>query len=249
MKDETPEQAAARRAADAQRKRAERARKKLEAETQATQEGLNAVETIQDFWAISLRGLDVAKLAGWKLRQEYVEALLGDIRTVLERRAPDDQFIDDVDEELRADIKEHGVAGVTVPLLIGPFWKNPELLAKLTSGDDTPSTIFARFGILTAVDDFNLHKWDTFIAAHRRSKQPRVETSQVFYVSLHCSSCSAPPMAVSSAVAEAYGRTKQYLCGNCLSKAAKLRNFTQEQRSPDHAIFDGWGRVKDNERP
>src|SRR5580704_1058754 len=169
MRDESPE-AVARRAADAQRKREERARAKEAKATAASQEELHAVETIQDFWSLSLRGVDPEKLAAWQARQKYVEALLGDVRMVLEGRQPDEEFIEDVDQELRDDIKEYGIAGVTVPMLIGKFWLDAELLERLASGD-TPSSRFAKFGLLTALDDFSVHKWNAFIATHLRSKQ------------------------------------------------------------------------------
>jgi hypothetical protein len=245
MKTETPEQAAARKAADAKRKRDERARKKTEAATQATQDQLARAETLEQFWAASITKADPAQLAEWRARQEYVEAVLGDIRTVLEGRTPDFEFIEDVDEEVRADIKEHGIAGVTAPLLIGRFWKEPETLGKLTSGADTPSTIFAKFGILTAVDDYSLHRWDSFVAAYRREKQPRIEIPEALYVSIKCSLCDAPPKVVSSAIAEAYKhQAKDFVCANCAAKAAKARTFT-EVRGAEHALFDNWGRVKD----
>jgi hypothetical protein len=32
---------------------------------------------------------------------------------------------------------------------------------------------------------------------------------------------------------------------NCLQKAAKIREFARDSRSPEHAIFDSFGRVKD----
>lgn len=122
-------------------------------------ESMSEAETIEQFWAESRKLLDAAKLAEWQARQEYVEALLGDIRTVLEGRSPDEEFVEDVDDEIQEGIKIHGVAGITVPLQIGQFWKDPALLPQLTSGD-TPSTIFARFGILTAVSDYTQHRWE-----------------------------------------------------------------------------------------
>jgi hypothetical protein len=128
-------------------------------------ESMSAATTIQEFWAESRKLLDAGKIAEWQARQDYVEALLGDIRTVLEGRSPDEEFASDVDEEIRADIKEHGVAGITVPLLIGKFWQNdPKLLERLTHGD-SPSAVFAKFGFLLAVDDYSQHKWDEFMAA------------------------------------------------------------------------------------
>lgn len=222
------------------RGRARRAEAKKAEEAAAAQKQVNTVETIEDFWAISRPGLDVGKWAEWLARQDYVEALLGDIRMVLEGREPDAEFIEDVDEQTREDVKQHGVAGITVPLLIGKFWQSPTLLEKLTSGD-SPTAVFAKFGLLIAIDDYSLHKWNTFIAAHRRKSQPQpVKTQQ--WVTLTCSVCHERPTAVSSESAAQYARTGDYKCLSCLDKLTKVRNFTKYIRS--HQIFDKWGRVR-----
>jgi hypothetical protein len=95
-------------------------------------DSMSIAETIQEFWAESRKLIDPTRLPEWQARQEYVEALLGDIRTVLENRSSDEEFANDVDEEIRADIEEHGVCGATPILLIGKFWQDPTLLAQLT---------------------------------------------------------------------------------------------------------------------
>jgi hypothetical protein len=117
---------------------------------------MSEVETIQQFWEESRKLADPQKLAKWQTRQEYVEALLGDLYTVLEGRSPDKEFIQDVDEELRADIAEFGEAKVTPILLIGKFWRDPNLLAQLTK-DESPSSLFAQFGVLVALPDLKIH--------------------------------------------------------------------------------------------
>jgi hypothetical protein len=169
----TPKTAEQKREEARQRKREQRARDKA---TKETRTAMSQAEDIQQFWAESLKTADQGKLAEWQTRQEYVEALLGDIRTVLEGRAADAEFITDVADEIRANIKEHGITGVTPILLIGQFWKHPELLAKLTSGD-SPSAIFATLGFLLAVDDYSLHKWEQFLslrAVQTAIPQPRL---------------------------------------------------------------------------
>lgn len=199
------------------------ARKRVSRAAEKAQEAIEVLETIQDFWAVSLPSANPKKLAEWQARQEYVEALLGDIRTVLEGRSPDEEFITDVDDEVRADIKEFGEAGITPILLIGKFWQNPELLSELTSGD-TPTTVFARFGILTALPDVRVHQWKAF-TQKRRSEQPQQE---VFYVPIRCTQCNDLPTSVSSGVAAAYNRTRGYICQSCIDKAAKVRDFAHQ---------------------
>jgi hypothetical protein len=164
----TPKTPAERREAARQRQRDKRARDKAEKETQVA---MSQAETIEQFWSEARKTLDSTTLSEYQSRQTYVEALLGDIRTCLEGREPDIEFVSDVEEEIRDDIKEHGVTGVTVPLLIGKFWQDPALLAQLTNGDN-PSAIFAKFGFLLAVDDYTLHKWDQFISACRSTEPP-----------------------------------------------------------------------------
>jgi hypothetical protein len=252
MRDESPE-AAARRAADAKRKRDERARKKLEDAAKATKDTLAQAETLEEFWAASLTTADAQKLAEWRARQEEIFDTLYWMRQVMDGTynvSPTDTEcyvgIEEGDEDIKRQLRDYGEAGITPVLLLVKFWADPELFAQLTKTEN-PTAIFAKFGILVGLPDLKVHQWGQFISAYRRSKQPRIEVPQVFYVSIHCSSCNAPPTSISSESAAAYARSRDYKCGNCLSKAAKLRNFTQEQREPEHQIFDSWGRVKTNE--
>jgi hypothetical protein len=120
-------------------------------------ESMSQAETIQEFWMESRKLADSTLLSKWQTRQDYVEALLGDLYTVLDGRSPDREFIQDVDDELKSDLAEFGEAGVTPILLIGNFWKEPDLLVQLTSGD-TPSAIFAKFGFLVSLLDLKIHQ-------------------------------------------------------------------------------------------
>jgi hypothetical protein len=251
MKTETLEQAAARKAADAQRKRDERARKKTEAATQATQDQLAQAETLEQFWAASITKADPQKLAEWKARQEEIFDTLYWMKQVMDGTydvTPDDTEyyvgIEEGDEDIKRMLRD-GQAFATAVLLL-PFWKEPHTLAQLTQGGENhPTTIFAKFGILTALPDWKVYEWEQFMQAHRRKNQPRIEVPQVFYVPMTCSLCNAPPTAIPSAVAEAYRRTKNYVCISCMEKAAKIKNFTQEHRAPENTTFDSWGRVKE----
>lgn len=223
------------RAKDAERKRAERARAKIRAETAKS-------ESIEAFWQESRKSLDPDKLVEYQARHDYVEALLGDIRTVLENQQPDTEFIADVENEIREDIAQFGVAHVTVPLLIGEFWKNPEQLARLTNGD-TPSAIFAKFGLLIAIDDFTFFtKWTPFLS--RLHKKPQQELAPL-YVSLSCTKCKSLPTSVCSDIAAAYVRSGNYVCQRCLDASQKARTFSKEHRLPENQIRDQWGRVRD----
>jgi hypothetical protein len=149
-------------------------------------ESMSQAETIQEFWAKSRKLAEPQKLVEWQTRQEYVEALLDDIRTALEGRSPDPEFIQDVDDELKSDIAEFGEAGITPILLIGKFWQNPDLLAQLTK-DDSPSSLFAKFGVLVALPDLKVHQWNEFMA--HRTTQTATAPSGNGYTVMACTSC------------------------------------------------------------
>ena len=133
------------RAKDAERKRAERARAKIRAEMAKS-------ESIEAFWQESRKSLG----AGEARRVPSSPRLCGSSSRRYPHRTwrpqPDMSSSQMSKPRFKEDIAQFGVAHVTVPLLIGEFWKDPDLLARLTNGD-TPSPIFAKFGFLLAVDD------------------------------------------------------------------------------------------------
>jgi hypothetical protein len=252
---ETPEQAEARRAADAQRKREERARKKLEAETQATQEQLNAAKSFPEYWAAHRANLTAEQRAEYDQREEYildVEFLMkryldNHDQMVTEQSAlPEDgrvslqQLIDAVEE----DVKAHGICE-SIILVVPNLWTEIEknLRERILARAGATATLLT-YGYRTALEGF---LYERFYQKFLVKRQPRVPKPQVFYVSLHCSLCKAPPTAISNETAAAYTRSggREYVCGNCLSKAAQIRTFAQELRAPQHQLFDGWGRVRD----
>jgi hypothetical protein len=252
MRDDSPE-AVAHRAADAQRKREERARKKLEAETQATQGELNGAKSFPEYWAAKRPNLTPEQRAGYEARENYVSdvALLmkryldnHDLMAIEQLALPEDgrvslqQLIDAVEE----DVKAHGVCE-SIVLIVDRLWTDDEkdLRERITRKGGATATLLT-YGYVTALDGFLYERfYQNFLRP--RSRQPRVEIP--FYVPLLCSLCNAPPTSVSSATAEAYRRSGKYAYGNCLAKAEKIKNFTREQRGAEHTIFDNFGRVKD----
>lgn len=236
---------AARRAKDAERKRAERLEVRVAKETAEVRKELFALETIHDFWAASQAKASPEKMTKLKDRQEDVEAIRSDIRIVLDGHSPDPEFIDDVDDEIQADVKAYGVVEITAPVRLalywrdsmpaqlgGRYWHDPALLAQLTSGKETPSTIFAKFGILTALRDDILHEWKQFKFHNwkqfkrTRPAQPPVpsapETPE--YVVLECRLCNKPTTVHASTAAAYAGK---YRCPSC---------------SNNDSIRDDWGR-------
>jgi hypothetical protein len=145
--------------ASANRRSAPATREKAEIKAAISQ-----AETIQQFWAESLKVADPEKLTVWKARQEEVEGQLGAMR--LEGRAYDDQFIDDVDRDTNDMLREFGEAAATPVLLVGKFWQDPELLGQLTKNENA-TAIFAKFGILVALPDMRVHQWTEFVRSRR----------------------------------------------------------------------------------
>jgi hypothetical protein len=238
---------------DAQRKRDERARKKEAQAAAASTDELNAAKSFPEFWKAKRANLSDAQRAEKEAREEYVldvEPLMkryldNHDQMVTEQSAlPEDervslqQLIDAVEE----DVKAHGICE-SIILVVPKLWTETEknLRERILARGGATATLLT-YGYRTALDGF---LYERFYQKFLVKRQPRVPKPEVFYVSLTCSVCNAPPTSVTSETAAAYARSREYACANCLDKAAKLRNFTQEQRSPDHAIFDGWGRVLD----
>jgi hypothetical protein len=159
----TPKTPAERREAARLRKRAQRARDKEKAETKAA---MSQAETVQQFWAESLKLVESEKLAMWQVREEQMVAQLGAMRDCLEGRAFDNQFIEDVDCDTKDMLREFGEAAATPVLLCGKFWQEPELLVQLTK-DESATAIFAKFGILVALPDIRVQQWTEFINSSR----------------------------------------------------------------------------------
>jgi len=123
--------------------------------------------TPEIFWKRNRDVANQAQITSLLERQEYVFALLEDIRTVIEGRAPDVEFATDVEEEIKADVGEHGICQMEVVLL--EFWKSPNTLAMLTLRGDATST-FARYGLAIAIPGHRLHEWESWLRSQKTSK-------------------------------------------------------------------------------
>jgi len=228
-----------------QRKRRARIKEKEIAERNRSRE---------EFWAASRKSADAGQLKQWEERQDFVLSLIGDINAVRTGEVPDEYFEADVVEEIADDVKEFGVCGITVPLLIGNYWMQPQLLAKLTNGD-SPSHIFAKYGFITTIDDWTLHKWEEHLAS-QKALTNLVQPAGNGYVILQCA-CKTPITsfeAVPVSIAQAYARAgKKWLCTRCRNAEQSARaqmNVSIESRRPTgpSTIFDSWGRIKTPEQ-
>ena len=237
---------AAARARDAERKRDERKKAREKKQRLAVEK---ESETVHEYWAASVKSADPVKLVEWKARQEEVEAQLAAMRDCMEGRAYDDQFILDVDDDTKAMLEKYGEAGVTPVLLIPKFWQEPNTMALFTKTDAT--SVFARYGILIGLPDIRVYKWKGFIASRRES--PTVPPSH--YVVMQCTACKLPSSAenVPRSIAERYqSLRRKFECAACRSKEAASRAASTfgkanlYQSPTEHAVFDAFGRVRDN---
>jgi hypothetical protein len=181
---QTPQQIATAEARERERQRgiARRAEKKV-------LDSMSEAEDIQQFWAESLKLADAQKLAEWRERQEcvldtmhWMESWMSGTYNVSPSETEYYVGIEEGDEDLRRDIAEHGECGATPILWVGKFWQDPNLLAQLTSGE-TPSAIFAKFGILTALPDLRVHQWEQFMAARRATQKAKENATVLATVS------------------------------------------------------------------
>jgi hypothetical protein len=244
QKVETVEQAAERRAADALRKREDRAAAKAAKEFDSTMSG---IETIRDFWALSRTGLTPEKLAAFQEQQDLIAHLLVEMTASLDGKT-DAHQIQETDLDVAAAIDCYGIANVTVPMLLDKFWLEEDFLNRLTSAT-TPSAIFAKFGFLTAVPDYSLHLWNDFAARHA-SKKPSIPAElYASPIQIRCVTpeCESLPTSLSPEMVTAYKVRGGYRCQNCLDRLAKVKAFTQQQRR-EFQITDPYGRIKSQGR-
>lgn len=233
----TPKTPAERREAARLRKQAQRTREKEKAEIKAA---MSQAEDIQAFWSESLKQADPEKVTEWQSREEQVVAQLGAMRDVLEGRAFDDEFIEDVATDTKDMLSEFGEAAATPVLLLEKFWQEPNLLAQLTK-DENATAIFAKYGILIALPDIRVHEWEQFIDSRRSTALPAPT-----FTTIACS--CGQPTSVSVETARAYA-TRVYRCGCCIAKdstsrAAVAKALEVEYSTPENQIRDSWGRIK-----
>jgi hypothetical protein len=167
----TPEEAEAGKA----RKEVERQRGIARRAAAKIQESLSQAETVQQYWQESRKLMDPQQLVEWRRRQDHVGLLLDDIRVAMSGVPPGgsslDEWVSDVAEEITEDLAEFGECAITPILLAGPFWLEPTLLEKITRGD-TPSSIFGKTGLMTALPDIRIHQWNEFLQRRKAPPPP-----------------------------------------------------------------------------
>ena len=236
----TPEEAAAQRADWAARKKQERDAARVK------KEALKADSTPNVFWTLNRSTANQTRIRELEERQEYVFALLEDIRTVMESRSPDDEFIADVEAEIKEDAAAHGTVAIEVGLL--EFWKYPNLFAQLMAQTGEATKHFLRYGIIAAIPSHKLHQWQTWLS--KQNSVPQQHTSG--YTSLVCfnPTCPTPYLKDAAKLETALAYNGKYLCDRCrsaeLSARAQAAPFLEKRRPAGlEDVFDQFGRFKD----
>jgi len=159
---QTPQQIAEREREDqdAARKREERAHGRAQRE-------FGSIETTEALWAHNRSLVRGDELDALLERQEamfdlifcmrkYVDGIY-EQRTDVEDRVP----VAAIAEEVEMEIKQHGTVTMEI-VLIDDYWKTL-LYEKFQCEPTSPTSIFARLGVVTAIPSHSLHTWKEFI--------------------------------------------------------------------------------------
>jgi hypothetical protein len=63
------------------------------------------------------------------------------------------------------EVQQHGVVTMEI-VLIDDYWKTP-LYEKFQCEPTSPTSIFARLGVVTAIPSHSLHNWEEFMNAQQ----------------------------------------------------------------------------------
>jgi hypothetical protein len=217
---QTPQQIAEAeaRARDAERKRLERQRER-EAKT------FGSIETKEALWQLNRSLVPEAELDALLERQEamfdltfcmrkYVDGVY-ELTTDAEDRVP----LTAIAEEVELEVKQYGVVTMEI-VLLDDYWKTP-LYEKFQSEPSSPTSIFARLGVVTAIPSHSLHNWEEFMDA--QMAPPTKVQSGNGYTTLACK-CGALPEAISHSIADRYQELGiTYRCQRCRDLERKSR--------------------------
>src|SRR5258708_8574276 len=162
MKREKAEQADARRAADAKRKRDERARKKEAQVAAASQEELNAAKSFPEYWERNHANLTPELRAQYEQREERILDLQHCMRLYVEDRyqfESEDTHVtlDEVKQAVVEEIAAHGMCQ-SIILVVDRLWTDEEKdLRERITRKGGPTVDLLNYGYRTGLDSF-LHE-------------------------------------------------------------------------------------------
>jgi hypothetical protein len=190
-----------------------------------TAQEFGSIETKEALWQFNRSRVPEAELNALLERQEamfdltfcmrkYVDGIY-EQTTDAEDRVP----VAAIAEEVELEVKQHGVVTMEV-VLMGDYWKTP-LYENFQSKPTSPTSIFARLGVVTAIPSHSLHQWTKFMAA----QQPPKAQPGNGYTTLRCA-CDAMTgrESVPLSIADRYRELgKKFLCSRCRDVENKLR--------------------------
>lgn len=242
---ETPEQAAARKAKDAERKREERKRLREAKEKAAAEKKASEARTFPEYWQQQRANLTEAQRAEYEAREsdvldlqfameKYIAGNYDDV-TDVEDRVPLSAIV----EEVQLEVKTHGLCE-SIILVVKELWTETEKNLReaiIRKGGATVQLL--QFGYRLALDG---KLYEEF---RQKFMVERTEFPQ-FAATLTCL-CGATS-SVPVDIAREYA-TRQFRCGRCLdkeatSKAAVAKALAAEYRVPENTLYDEWGTIK-----
>jgi hypothetical protein len=256
MRDETPEQAAARRAIDAQRKRDERARDKEQKQLAAAAQKASEATSFPEYWETQRKSLTPELRSQYEQREEEVLDIEHYMRFFLDGREdafglPEDERVSlpELVEIVKEDVKAHGTCMEMVLVVEGLWSDNERQLRERILGKNDATATLLTYGYVTAITQRLLHKFQQLSVTSR----PNYGSG---YVRMQCESCT-DPLAVETvheSIAADYKTLRvPFLCGKCRALETKSREIsraaigkeTLHQSPESHALFDSWGRLRD----
>jgi hypothetical protein len=242
------------------RKRDQRARDKVEQNAaKVAEENL----TPHEFWSRNRKGASDSYLSELESRQEDVfshlhwmeKNITGEYNDPASKSYchPNDETVyvglTEGTQDIAFDVNQFGVCDTEVYLL--NFWVNPNIFSKLTQRAKHATSIFMKYGVVTAIPSHRLHGWDSWLASQKPQFSTRILANG--YTTLTCANspaCPSMPDSVPQKIADGYREKRiDYLCHVCISRgrsgnAAIAKALAKEYNQPESSILDGWGKVK-----
>jgi hypothetical protein len=209
---ESAEDAAARRAKDAERKRVERQQVKAEKEVES-------IETYEQLWEHNRKNLTQQTLdALWEQQEKvfdqlhWVNAMLDGTYDVSPADTECYVSLEEGAADVAAFVKTHGLANLEI-ILLGQYWKTP-LYQERFQGSD-PDSIFARLGLVVALPAHKFHQWEQSVMS--ATPVATTTSSGNGFTTMKCA-CNSPASvkSVPDGIAAAYrAQGKKYVCFQC----------------------------------
>jgi len=251
MKEETAEQAAARRAADAERKRGSRKKEREQKERIAVAKKLAEATTFPEYWQQQRATLTDDQRAQFEQREsdvldlefamrKYVDGVY-EQTTDTENRVP----LEAIKEEVQLEIQTHGLLE-SIVLIVDRLWGDEEkdLRERIARKSDATAKL-VQYGYRLAIDSSLHERFRQFMTV----SQPNAGSG---YVWMQCE-CHTPITSrewIQKDIAESYrARAMKWLCGPCRGKEnnSRAQAVGVEYRRPASTedIYDSYGRLRD----